>query len=246
MSLYRDTGVVLRTYKLGEADRIVVLLTAEHGKVRAVAKGVRKTKSRFGGRLEPLNHLSLLMYQGRGELDTVSQVDTIDNSGPLMHDLDLLTQGLSLVEAVDQVALDREPVPALYKMLVGALRTLETKPSPLIVPGFYWKLLAAEGVRPELDRCLGCGEGEPDVALVAFDPNEGGVLCRSCRRGRPVSAEALRFTRMILGGQLTNALEEATASGPTPITSEVAHLATAALEHHLERRLRSVAMFERA
>ena len=75
MSLYRDTGVVLRTYKLGEADRIVVLLTAEHGKVRAVAKGVRKTKSRFGGRLEPLSHVSLLLYEGR-ELDIVTQAET--------------------------------------------------------------------------------------------------------------------------------------------------------------------------
>ena len=84
--------MVLRTYKLGEADRIVVLLTAEHGKVRAVAKGVRKTKSRFGGRLEPLTHVSLLLYQGR-ELDIVSQAETIDPTRPLMDDLDRLTRG---------------------------------------------------------------------------------------------------------------------------------------------------------
>ena len=241
MSLYRDTGVVLRTYKLGEADRIVVILTAEHGKVRAVAKGVRKTKSRFGGRLEPLNHVSLLLYEGR-ELDIVSQADMIDTPAPLLADLDLLTQGLALLEAVDQVAMDREPAPALYRMLVGALRTLEERPSPLVVPAFYWKLLVAEGVRPELDACVGCGEREPVVALVAFDMAEGGVLCRSCRSGRPVSAEALRITRMILGGQLNAALGEE----PSLATPEVGHLATAALEHHLERRLRSVAMFERS
>jgi len=237
--LYRDTGIVLRTYKLGEADRILVILTAEHGKVRAVAKGVRKTKSRFGGRLEPLNHLNLLIYQGRGELDVVSQVDTIDSPAALLSDLDLLTQGLALVEAADLLALDRQPVPNLYRMLLGALRALEDRPSPLVVPGFYWKLLAAEGVSPVLDECVICGELEP---LVAFDMNEGGVLCRACRRGRPISSEALRLTRMILGGQLKAALAEP----PTPFTSEVGHLATAALEHHLERRLRSVAMFERA
>ena len=236
--MYRDTGVVLRTYKLGEADRIVVLLTAAHGKVRAVAKGVRKTKSRFGGRLEPLSHLSLLLYQGR-ELDVVSQVETIDSPGPLLSDLDRLTQGLALVEAVDQVALDREPVPALYRMLVGALRTLEERPWPLVVPAFYWKLLAAEGVRPELDACVTCGG---TAALVAFDMNEGGVLCRTCRRGRPVSEDALRLTRMILGGQMNAALAETV----TPATAEVGHLATAALEHHLERRLRAVGIFERA
>ncbi len=240
MTLYRDTGVVLRTYKLGEADRIIVLMTAEHGKVRAVAKGVRKTRSRFGGRLEPLCHLSLLMHEGRN-LDVVSQVDTIDSPAPLLSDLDRLTQGLAIVEAVDQIAMDREPAPALYRMLVGALRTLETRPSPIVVPAFYWKVLASEGVQPQLDACVSCGAGEPGALLVAFDMNEGGVLCRACRRGRSVSPEALRITRMILGGQLNAALDE-TAS---PATAEVGHLATAALEHHLERKLRSVAMFER-
>ena len=146
MSLYRDTGVVLRTYKLGEADRIVVILTAEHGKVRAVAKGVRKTKSRLGGRLEPLSHVSLLLYEGRGELDIVSQVDSIDSIAPLLTDPRSPHPGLAALEAIDQLAFDREPAPHLYRMLVGALRTLETNPSPLVVPGFFWKLMAAEGV----------------------------------------------------------------------------------------------------
>jgi DNA repair protein RecO (recombination protein O) len=236
VTLYRDTGVVLRTYKLGEADRILVVMTAEHGKIRAVAKGVRKTKSKFGGRLEPLNHVSMLLYEGR-ELDIVSQAETLDSLGPLLSDLDRLTQGLALVEAVDQIAQDRDPAPHLYRMLVGALRTLEGRPSPLVVPAFYWKLLAAEGVRPQLDACVRCGEPE---ALVAFDMHEGGVLCRTCRRGTPISAEALRLTRLILDGGLNAALAEA----PSSATSEVAHLATAALEQLLERHLRSVAMFE--
>jgi DNA repair protein RecO (recombination protein O) len=122
-------------------------------------------------------------------------------------------------------------------MLVGALRTLEGRPSPLVVPAFYWKLLAAEGLRPELDACTRCGETE---GIVAFDMHEGGVLCRACRRGTAISPEALRLTRMILGGEMNDALLEA----PSGATSEVAHLATAALESLLERRLRSVAMFE--
>lgn len=236
VTLYRDTGVVLRTYKLGEADRIVVVMTAGHGKIRAVAKGVRRTKSRFGGRLEPLNHVSMLLYEGR-ELDIISQVETIDSLRPLLDDLDRLTQGLALLEAIEQLAQDRDPAPHLYRMLVGALRTLETRPSPLVVPAFYWKLLAAEGVRPELDHCVRCGETE---GLIAFDMNEGGALCRTCRRGTAISAEALRLTRLILGGGLNDALAEP----PSPAVSEVGHLATAALEHLLERRLRSVAMFE--
>ena len=112
VTLYRDTGVVLRTYKLGESDRIVVILTAEHGKVRAVAKGVRKTKSRFGGRLEPLSHLSLLMYEHRQqgvtgrELDIVSQADTIDSPGALLGDLDRLTPATAEVGHLATAALE--------------------------------------------------------------------------------------------------------------------------------------------
>jgi DNA repair protein RecO (recombination protein O) len=234
--LYRDTAVVLRTYKLGEADRIVVLLTEHHGKVRAVAKGVRKTMSKFGARLEPLSHVKLLLYQGR-ELDIVSQAESVETLAPLVGDLDHLTRGLAIVEAVDQLTMDREPVPHIYRMLVGALRTVAERSGPLVVPAFYWKLLASEGVRPELDECVRCGATE---LLVAFDVLEGGVLCRSCRTGAPISADALDVTRMILGGRLNEALDLPAG----PVTHEVAGHANRALEHHLERRLRTVAMFE--
>ena len=234
--LYRDSGVVLRTYKLGEADRIVVILTEHHGKIRAVAKGVRKTMSKFGARLEPLSHVQLLLYQGR-ELDIVSQAESIGSMAALVGDLDHITNGLAIVEAVDQMTLDREPVPHLYRMLVGALRTVAERSGPLVVPAFYWKLLAADGVRPELDACVRCEATEP---LVAFDVLEGGVLCRSCRTGAPISPPALEVMRMILGGRMNEALDlpaDAT-------THEVTGHATRALEHHLERRLRTVAMFE--
>ncbi|QQS24579.1 MAG: DNA repair protein RecO [Actinomycetota bacterium] len=234
--LYRDTGVVLRTYKLGEADRIVVILTEAHGKVRAVAKGVRKTGSRFGARMEPMSHVRLLLYRGR-ELDIVSQADSVDSLRPLLDHLDIATQGLALLEAVDQLAPDREPVPQLYRMLVGARRTLAERPSPLVVAAFYWKLLAAEGVRPELDVCVSCGEAGD---LVAFDLAEGGVSCRQCRGGVAISGEALTLLRSVLGGRLNEALAEPSSS----TTAEVTHLATKAVEHHLERRLRTVAMFE--
>ena len=184
--LYRDTAVVLRTYKLGEADRIIVLLTAENGKVRAVAKGVRKTQSKFGARLEPMSHVRLLLHRGR-ELDIVSQAESVESLAPLLASLDTASQGMAVLEAADQLGLEREPNPELYRMLVGVLRTIADRPGPLVVPAFYWKLLAAEGVRPELDVCVRCGQGEPDVALVAFDLTEGGVLCRSCRSGTAIS-----------------------------------------------------------
>ena len=185
VTLYRDRGVVLRTYKLGEADRIVVVLTEGHGKVRAVAKGVRKTKSRFGGRLEPTSHVSLQLYEGR-ELDVVTQADTLEHHRQVREDLDRLAKASAVLEAVDQVAQDREPSPQLYRMTVGALRSLEQQDSPLLLAGFYWKLLAAEGVAPLVDACARCGSDGP---LVAFDLTEGGVLCRECRTGVPISAD---------------------------------------------------------
>ena len=240
--LYRDEGVVLRTYKLAESDRIVVILTAEHGKVRAVAKGVRKTRSKFGARLEPMSHVRLLLYRGK-ELDIVSQAESVEPLAPLLASLDRASQAMAVLEAADQLGLEREPNPQLYRMVVGVLRTIAERSAPLVVPAFYWKLLASEGLRPELDTCVRCGaDREADgVELVAFDIHEGGTLCRSCRSGSPISAAALDLLRLILGGRLNDAL--ATPDGAA--THEVGVLATRAFEHHIERRLRSVAMFER-
>ena len=238
--LYRDVGVVLRTYKLRESDRIVVIMTAENGKVRAVAKGVRKTKSKFGARLEPMSHVRLLLYRGR-ELDIVSQAESVEPLAPLLSSLDRASQGIAAIEAVDQLALERQPNLRLYQMAVGVLRTIAERPAPLNVPAFYWKLLAAEGLEPQLAVCSRCGEAEPAAQLVAFDLDEGGVLCRACRSGTAISPAALGIMRDVLGGRLNAAL----ALGESPATHEVALLATRALEHHIERRLKAVAMFER-
>lgn len=235
MTLYRDKGIVLRSYKLGESDRIVVVMTENYGKVRAVAKGIRKTKSKIGARLEPLSHVDIQLYRGR-DLDTVSQVDLIDSSSRLHNKLDKLTQGMSMLEAVDQIAEDREPSPHLYRMLLGALNTLMEQESPVMLAAFYWKLLAAEGVRPQVNSCVGCDAREE---LVAFDIFHGGVQCRACRTGVSISVTALELLQQVLGGQLMNAL----AQPESPASFEVSQLATQAMEHHIERRLRSVAMF---
>ena len=239
MSLYRDRGVVLRTYKLGEADRIVVLLTSGHGKVRAVAKGVRRTKSRFGGRLEPLSHVELLLYEGR-ELDIVTQAEIIEPWRPLHEDLSRVAQGLAMAEATEQVAQEREASDPLYRMLVGALRTLAEGSGPLVVGAFYWKLLSLDGAGPVLTSCANCGSSPPAAPLVAFDIGEGGTLCRLCRRGQPVSPAALELLGWILGGQLGRALEMPASA----TTAEVLTLATVSLERHLERRLRALHTLE--
>lgn len=251
--LYRDTGIVLRSYRLGEADRIIVFLTEEHGKVRAIAKGVRKTRSKFGGRLEPLSCVLVQLHRGR-DLDVISQVETVDANTTVFGDLDSMTEAFAILEAVDQLVPDREPVPHIYKMLAGARRTLLTRPSPIVVPAFLWKLLAAEGLRPQLDVCASCGESihvDLDRTRLAFDIGLGGVLCRSCGSagGGGISPDARDLMRRILGGSLNDVLEEAyDPQGQRlddPVVNEVLAIATAAFEHHMERRLRSVRIFER-
>ncbi len=232
MSLYRDSGVVLRTFKLGEADRIVSIMTRNNGKVRAVAKGVRKTRSKFGARLEPSSHVNLQLYRTRGDLDIVTQAETVDRFPNLRTDLDRFSRASAMLEAVDQLAQESEVNRRLYEMLVRALRTVADTESPLVAAGFFWKVLSLEGFEPFLDACVSCG-GEP---VVAFDLHEGGVLCQSCRRGRAISPEALALMRQILGGQLGAALNEPISAA----TNEVDHLAGEAMEHHLERRLRSL------
>ena len=269
MSLYRERGVVLRTIKLGEADhvsggdrrrdpvgdrpssvfldanghRLVTLaiqVLHDRGKVRAVAKGVRKTKSKFGARLEPLMHVSLQLYQGRGELDIVTQAETIESFRTVREDLDRLTQATALLEAVDHLVQEKEENPRLLQMLLGALRTLEAGPAPLVIPAFFWKLLAQEGFHPLLDECAACGE---DKEIVAFDLEIGGVLCRNDARAAPrLSAAGLALLRRMLGGDLVSVLSEpASAAG-----YEVEHLATRSLEAHVERRMRSMHLLDRS
>ena len=237
MGLSRTTGIVLRKTKLGEADNIVTLVTEDRGKVRAVAKGVRKTKSRFGGRLEPMSHVALLLYEGRN-LDVVNQVETIDQFRHIRADLDRLAAATSMLEAVDAVVQEDDHDPQLHRMLLGALRTLDAQPSQLVVPAFFLKLLAHIGFRPVLEMCASCGADDP---LVSFDPIEGGVLCRSCARGTRITPDALALLRRILGGDLVAVLAEP----PSQAGFEVTHLATQALEHQLERRMRSVGILER-
>lgn len=202
-----------------------------------MAKGVRKTRSKFGARLEPTSHAALQLYEG--ELDVITQAESIDHFRAIRDDLDRLTKAVAMLEAVDQLAQEREVNPRLYQMLLGALRSLAAADSALVVPGFFLKLLALEGYRPVVDDCVACGATED---LVAFDLDSGGVLCRGCRRGQAVSPDALDLLQQILGGGLAGALRQPA----SPATHEVDQLATRSLEHHLERRLRSVAVLDRA
>jgi DNA repair protein RecO (recombination protein O) len=229
----RDEAIVLRTYKLKESDRICVLLTNEHGKVRAVAHGVRKTSSRLGARMEVLDHVDVQLAHGRSELLTVRQAEPRGAPGGLRDDLARLTAAMVLVEAADAATLEHHPDPEYFDMVRRALVALETAPDPaMVTTAFLLKTLAHDGAAPVLDRCATCGE---DVELVAFDFTEGGLLCARCRRGRPVSAEAVTLLRRVLGGGLAGVLREAHPAG----AAEVGGLAVDAMEAHVGKRLRA-------
>lgn len=231
MATFRDEGVVLRSIRLGEADRIVTFITPEHGKVRAVAKGVRKTKSKLGGRVEPMTRVALMCWKGR-DLDVVTQAEVIDLYRPVRESLDKMPVAFTMLEAVDQVAVERHPMPELYELLCGALATLANEDGAVMLGAFLLKLLTLEGVGPVVTECASCGDRG---TLVAFDEAAGGLLCRKCRSGTGVQPETVELLQQILGGRLRQAL----ATPANRSTAEVERIATAATEYHLARRLRS-------
>ncbi|MGA0803699.1 MAG: DNA repair protein RecO [Ilumatobacteraceae bacterium] len=238
MPLYRDVGVVLRTHKLGESDRIVTLITQDSGKVRAVAKGIRKTTSKFGSRLEPMSHVQVQLYRGR-ELDIVNQVELVEVTTATRRNLEATTDGLAMCEVVEQLAHERSPSPHLYRMLVGALRQLNSEYSALLLPALQLRLLQEEGVGPCVDRCIVCSGTED---LVAIDVQGGGVQCRRHRRGTAISPRALAILQEVLDGRITSVVRNNDL--PNDTVREVVSYGRSAMEHHLERRIRSSSLFE--
>lgn len=239
VGLYRDNAVVLRTWKLGESDRIVSLMTQSNGKVRCVAKGARKTKSRFGSRVEPTNHLQVQLYRGKGELHTLTQVEAIDRFPNLRTDLELFARASSMLEAVEYVAQDHESNEPLYTMLARAMHTVSSSESHLVVAGFFLKLLALEGFSPSIDVCVLCGARSD---LTHFSIVDGGTSCGSCRTGFPISVDAMALLHLTLRGQMGAVLNQPA----SPATREFDSLSTRLLEHSLERRLRSSTVLEQA
>jgi len=231
MALYRDEAVVLRTYKLGEADRIIVLFSRGRGKIRAVAKGVRRTKSRFGSRLEPGSVVSLQLFEGRN-LDTVTQVEQICAHSNIRSNLENYGRAAIVLETVDAVAQQGDTNPALYKLLTGALAELDRSANAAVVSAFVGRLLALEGVQPSMEVCVGCGS---ETDLVAIDLAQGGVLCRGCRQGRPISSGARQAFASVLAGRVRHVLDTASPE----VCQELEALSAALIEQHIERRLRS-------
>ena len=240
--LYRDEAVVLRTQKLGEADRIVTLLTRRHGRVRAVAKGVRRTGSRFGARVEPFTHVDLQLHEGRS-LDVVTQAETIEPYGErIASDYARYTAGTAVLETAERLtAEEREPSIRLYLLVVGALRALaEGAHTPtLVLDAFILRAMAIAGYEPALDACARCGEPGPHryFAVAA-----GGVVCAEHRPGgaATLTTAASETLAALLEGDW--AVADVT---ETKVQREVSGLVAAYLQWHLERGLRSLRLVER-
>lgn len=238
MAIRHDQGIVLRSYPFGEADRVVVLLSANHGKIRTVAKGVRKTKSRFGGRLEPFTHVDLVLYTGRN-LDTITQVSVLEAFPHLRTDLEAVVAAGTMVEATDAVAQEDESSIRLFLLLQRGLRSLEVgQRGPDLITSFLLKLADVVGVAPALSACAACGhEGE----LRRFSFGEGGVMCDRC------SGEGAVRLRPGITSYL-DALAQAELVDLPPsdprYAGEAMGVARRFVEYHLDRKLVSLAVME--
>ncbi|MDQ3537439.1 MAG: DNA repair protein RecO [Actinomycetota bacterium] len=236
MALYREQGVVLRTYKLGETDRIVHLLTQGRGKVRAVVKGVRRPGSRFGGRLEPFSHVDLQLYSGRN-LDIVTQAELITSFAAVRADFALSACGSTMVEAVDRVAQEDERANSLVLLLLAGLRALTREPSlpSVVLDAFLLRLASVAGYHPYLDACAACGTPGPHRV---FGVAAGGVLCPSCAPpgSRPLDASALALLSQLAGTGWDGL--DAAAAEPRARRAAAA-LVHSFLTYHLGRPLRA-------
>jgi DNA repair protein RecO (recombination protein O) len=253
MPLYRDDAVVLRVHKLGEADRIVTLLTRRHGRVRAVGKGVRRTSSRFGARLEPGSQIDVQLYSrlpegqaapdGRRGLDVVQQTESIAAFGAqLVGDYARWTAASAICETAERMTEEGEPALRLYLLVVGALRALtagEHEPG-LILDAFLIRAMSNAGWEPALTECAKCSRPGPHSA---FNVAAGGAVCDECRPSGSTRPQPATFGLMsaLLGGDWSVA-----DASDAMARREASGLVAAHLQWHLERGLRSLPLVDRA
>jgi DNA repair protein RecO (recombination protein O) len=235
--------VVLKRMDLGEADRIVTLFSRDEGKIRAVAKGVRRSTSRSAGHLEPFTVTDVLFAVGR-ELDVISQADTLEAFRAVRENLDLATHAYYLAEVVDLLTEDRQENRAVYDILIDSLRYLTQTPDVrLVLVVFHLRLLDAVGYRPELRECVMCRASiQPE--RNHFSALLGGVVCPTCGSVEPTARaigtsalKLLRFLQLTEGQQSVNV--------PPPVCREAEALLRDYAEHIVERRLRTPALMAR-
>jgi DNA repair protein RecO (recombination protein O) len=255
---YRDDGIVLRTQKLGEADRIVTLLARRTGRVRAVANGVRRTKSRFGARLEPFTHVDLLLHTGKS-LDHITQADTLRPYGkPFSSDYPRYTTGTAMLETAEKFTpVEKEPAMRQFLLLVGGLRALgDGAHDPrLILDAYLLRSLAVAGYAPALDECAVCGTrvGDPDgdgvtlssaaLRAFAFAIGAGGLVCRTCRT--PGAATPAPQTVALMSALMSGDWAHADHTERRH-QAECSGLVAAYVQWHLEHSIRSLRHVEHA
>ncbi len=243
---YRDEAVVLRTHKLGEADRIITVLSRSHGKVRAVAKGVRRTTSKFGARLEPFNHVDLQFATGR-TLDVITEAVTRHAySEGLGDDYAGYTAGHVMLETADRLVTEEgQPSVRQFHLLVGALHALTRgttagpRPPTMVMDAYLLRALASAGLAPSLTDCAGCGRPGPHPF---FSPESGGTVCQGCRP--PRSAMPPEGTLPYLAALLTGDWA-ATASVPPAVQRSGSGLVASFASWHLDHRLRTLGHVQR-
>ena len=243
MRLYRDRAVVLRQHKLGEADRIVTLLTRDHGLVRAVAKGVRRTRSKFGSRLEPFAHIDVQLHPGRN-LDIVTQVVSLDAfAADIVNDYGRYTCGCAILETAERLAgEERNPMPALQRLTVGALRAVAdgSRSRELVLDAYLLRAMGIAGWAPAITECARCAAPGPHRA---FHVAAGGSVCVHCRPSGSVTPPqgVLDLMAALHDGDWEFA--QASQAGHR---SQASGLVAAHLQWHLERKLRTLPLVERA
>lgn len=247
---YKTEGIVLRSMRLREADRIIHLYTGTHGRVNAVVKGVRRTKSRFGGRLEPFFRVRLVLYEGRGELHTVTQAEAVEWYPRLREHGGAILAAGTACESVLRMFGDGEANAAAYNLLCHELQLLDAEPGQAGAANllaFRLKLLLAAGFLPELSDCARCGGPIPPAtagsargpgASVRFSSAAGGVICPDCGAGDGFSLDA--GARAFMAAALSAPLKDAPAA-PRPALAQVERAVSGTLEYHAHVRLRSVA-----
>ena len=228
-------AVVLRSMRYAEADRILHLYTPYRGRVSAIAKGVRRTRSRFGGRLEPYFRLQVILYEGRSELLTVTSAQTVNGHPRLREDAAALDSAARACDAVGRLFETDEPHPAVFALLCNELALLEARPDQATRANqlaFRLKLLLAAGLAPQLAACAQCGEADH---IAAFSGAAGGVVCSACEAsGFALGEEAHAF----MAGALGSALADVPAAGDRALR-EADRAITETVEHHAQIRLRS-------
>ncbi|MCB0918218.1 MAG: DNA repair protein RecO [Actinobacteria bacterium] len=243
MPSYNDEGVVLRTHKLGEADRIVTILTRGNGRVRAVVKGVRRVGSRFGASCEPLSHIDVQLYEGRN-LDRMTQAVIRRSYGTeLAGDYPDWTAAIALAEVAERLTpVEREANLQQYLLLIGALRAIcdDRRDANLVLDAFVLRSMAVAGWSASFHDCARCGAAGP---WRSFQLASGGSVCDACRQYGATTPRPQ--TVALLGALLSGDWDEATTAGPQ-VRSEASGLVAAFLQWHSERGLRSWPLVERA